>query len=65
MHHDMPDAVRALDRYICLRCGYTYDPKRGDPKAGVVPGTPGEKLPEDWRCPVCQAEQREFAKRDD
>ena len=55
----------SLDRYICLRCGYTYDPKRGDPKGGVAPGTPGENLPADWRCPVCQAAQRDFAKRDD
>lgn len=55
----------SCDRYVCLRCGYTYDPRRGDPKACISPGTPGDKLPEDWRCPVCGAAQRDFAKRDE
>lgn len=55
----------SCDRYVCLRCGYTYDPERGDAKAGISPGTPGDKLPADWRCPVCGAAQRDFAKRDD
>lgn len=54
-----------LMRYMCLRCGYTYDPKQGDPQGGISPGTPGEALPEDWCCPVCRADQRQFAMRDD
>jgi rubredoxin len=54
-----------LDRYMCLSCGYTYDPGKGDPESGVAPGTPGEKLPPDWCCPVCEADQRNFARRDD
>ncbi len=53
------------DRYICLLCGYTYDPRRGDPKSGVEPGTPGDKLPREWVCPVCKADQNSFARRDD
>lgn len=53
------------DRYVCLMCGYTYDPKRGDPKGGIPRGTPGDRLPPQWRCPVCEAEQRNFARRDD
>lgn len=24
--------------YECLVCGYIYDPKAGDPKAGIPPG---------------------------
>lgn len=55
----------SLMRFMCLCCGYTYDPKIGDSKGGIPPGTPGEKLPEDWHCPVCQADQRQFAMRDD
>ncbi|WP_243312725.1 rubredoxin [Fundidesulfovibrio agrisoli] len=53
------------DRYVCLLCGYTYDPKRGDAKGGIAPGTPGDKLPPEWTCPVCNGPQRNFAKRDD
>ncbi|WP_243357710.1 rubredoxin [Fundidesulfovibrio terrae] len=53
------------DRYVCLLCGYTYDPKRGDAKGGIEPGTPGDKLPPDWRCPSCATSQDNFAKRDD
>jgi len=53
------------DRYVCLHCGYTYDPARGDVPGGIPPGTPGEKLPPDWRCPVCGASGRDFARKDD
>jgi rubredoxin len=53
------------DRYMCLVCGYTYDPKRGDPKGGIAPGTPGDQLPPQWRCPGCGSSQDNFAKRDD
>ncbi len=38
---------------VCLGCGYEYDPAKGDPDAGVAPGTPFEKLPEGWTCPEC------------
>jgi rubredoxin len=30
-----------------------YGPEAGDPENGVAPGTPWEKVPEDWLCPVC------------
>jgi len=55
----------AMDRYVCLLCGYTYDPKRGDPKGNVPPGVSGSELPHDWVCPQCKADQTNFAKRDD
>lgn len=51
--------------FICLRCGYTYDPEQGDPQGGISPGTPGEDLPKDWRCPVCRADQGDFARREE
>jgi rubredoxin len=37
----------------CTACGYVYDPERGDPDAGVAPGTSFEDLPDDWVCPMC------------
>ncbi len=41
-----------MKKYVCP-CGYTYDPEKGDIDNGVAPGTPWEKVPEDWVCPVC------------
>ena len=40
-------------RYECIQCKYIYNPKFGNEKAGIKPGTPFEELPEDWVCPVC------------
>jgi len=42
-----------MSKYRCTACGYIYDPEKGDPDAGIAPGTPFEKLPDDWVCPVC------------
>lgn len=58
-------ADSALARYMCLACGYTYDPKRGDAKGGVSPGVAGDDLPSGWRCPTCGKDQSHFARRDD
>jgi rubredoxin len=49
-----------MKKYTCTVCGYIYDPTMGDPGSGVVPGTPFEKLPDDWVCPVCGAPKSEF-----
>ncbi len=51
-----------MAKYKCTVCGYIYDPKLGDPDSGVAPGTPFEKLPADWVCPVCGASKDEFEK---
>jgi len=40
-------------KYICIPCGYVYDPDEGDPDGGIPPNTPFADLPEDWCCPVC------------
>ena len=47
-------------KYRCLVSGYVYDPAQGDPESGVAPGTPFEKLPEDWACPECGAIKTDF-----
>ncbi len=36
--------------YVCLACGYVYDPEKGDPDSGIAPGTAFEDIPEDWVC---------------
>ena len=41
------------ERYECLQCKYIYNPKFGNEKAGIKPGTSFEDLPDDWVCPVC------------
>ena len=41
------------ERYECLQCKYIYNPKFGNEKAGIKPGTPFQDLPDDWVCPVC------------
>lgn len=53
-----------MDKYVCVPCGYVYDPAEGDPDNGVAAGTPFEKLPEDWVCPVCGATKDMFEKEE-
>lgn len=42
-----------MKRYICVLCGYIYDPAEGDPESGIAPGTAFEDIPDDWTCPAC------------
>ena len=51
-----------MAKYQCSVCGYIYDPEKGDPESGTAPGTPFEKLPDNWVCPVCGASKSEFEK---
>ncbi|HHV34458.1 MAG TPA: High molecular weight rubredoxin [Syntrophomonadaceae bacterium] len=53
-----------MDIYECTVCGYEYDPDKGDPENDIEPGTPFEKLPDDWVCPVCGAGKDAFEKID-
>lgn len=48
--------------YTCSICGFQYDPDEGDPALGIPPGTPFEDLPEDYRCPICNAGKDYFKK---
>ena len=47
-------------KYVCDVCGYIYDPEVGDPEDDIEPGTPFEKLPDDWLCPVCGVDKESF-----
>jgi rubredoxin len=61
--HGMPcpnNQEAMMKKYTCTVCGYTYDPATGDPDSNVQPGTPFEKLPADWVCPVCGAAKDAF-----
>ena len=52
-------------KYECKRCGYIYEPEFGDPDSNIPPGTPFEKLPEDWICPACGASKRQFFRKNE
>ena len=47
-------------QYICTICSYTYDPANGDPDGGIPPGTPFERIPDDWVCPICRVPKKMF-----
>jgi flavin reductase (DIM6/NTAB) family NADH-FMN oxidoreductase RutF/rubredoxin len=67
---EQKDEIRAekteadLSAYICNICGFQYDPAEGDPAMGIPPGTPFEDLPEDYRCPICNASKDYFSKNE-
>ena len=50
------------DIYVDLGSGYEYDPEVGDPTQGVEPGTPFDKLPDEWVSPVSGEAKEEFIK---
>jgi len=52
-----------MEKWSCTICGYEYDPAIGDPDNGVSAGTPFEKLPDAWVCPVCKADKDAFEKQ--
>lgn len=54
-----------MERYICLKCGYIYNPAKGDPDGGLAPGTDFCQAGPDWRCPRCGASERQFAKKEE
>lgn len=49
-----------MKSYRCKVCKWIYDPQKGDPRNGIAPGTPFEKLPDSWKCPVCKAGKEHF-----
>jgi rubredoxin len=51
-----------MDKWVCVICGYVYDPAEGDPGNGVDPGTAWEDVPNDWLCPICGASKDDFEK---
>ena len=52
-------------RFECVECKYIYNPKFGNEKAGIKPGTLFDELPEDWVCPVCGEGKDMFELKED
>ncbi|MDE6366752.1 MAG: rubredoxin [Muribaculaceae bacterium] len=42
-----------MEKYVCIVCGWVYDPAVGDPDNGIKPGTPFAELPDEWVCLEC------------
>jgi rubredoxin/flavin reductase (DIM6/NTAB) family NADH-FMN oxidoreductase RutF len=60
---EMPQRMEVvMQKYRCEVCNYIYDPAVGDPDGGIAPGTPFEKLPDNWLCPVCGADKSQFVR---
>lgn len=51
--------------YVCLACGYIYDPEKGDPDSGIASGTAFEDIPDTWVCPICGVGKDMFQKQED
>ena len=52
-----------MEKYVCLLCGYVYDPETGDADSDIAQNTPFSELPDDWRCPICNAAKNQFVKQ--
>jgi rubredoxin len=50
----------AEKKWMCLNCGYVYNPENGDPDGNIPPGTQWEDIPEDWKCPDCTSSKASF-----
>jgi rubredoxin len=42
-----------MEDYVCLICGYLYDPMEHN-------NTSFEDLPDDWTCPICNVGKDQF-----
>lgn len=62
MQEETLDVLMFMDRYVCIICGYVYDPAVGDPESGIAPGTAFEDIPDDWVCPLCGVGKEHFEK---
>ena len=47
-------------KYECIVCKYIYNPKVGNERVGIKPGTTFDELPENWVCPVCGEKKDKF-----
>ena len=62
MQKETLDVLMFMDRYVCIICGYVYDPAVGDPESGIAPGTAFEDIPDNWVCPLCGVGKEHFEK---
>lgn len=60
---ETPSALEDDASMECAVCWHVYDPAVGDMVAQIPPG-PFSALPDDWRCPNCDAPKSRFMRLD-
>ena len=53
---------QSTERHQCKQCLAIYDEQYGDETANIAPGTPFNKLPDNYICPTCEAKKEEFVR---
>ena len=48
------------NQWVCTICDFVYKEKDGMPSDGIPPGTPFEKIPDNWMCPDCGVTKVDF-----
>lgn len=59
------DKISAQAIMECKICWTPYDPAEGDDTRQILPGTPFVDLPDDWKCPNCDAPKEQFLVSED
>ena len=57
---DIQSRLQDETRMECRICWYTYDPAEGDEVEQIPPDTPFSALPDQSRCPQCDADKGMF-----
>ena len=57
---DAPGKATENELWQCQLCHFVYETEKGDPIAGIEPGTRFIDLPDDWTCPICGADKSMF-----
>ena len=52
-------------KWLCIPCGYIYDPALGDEDSGIPAWTEFIDIPESWRCPECGMGKLDFVVYDE
>ncbi len=52
-------------KWLCIPCGYIYDPLIGDTDSGILPGTEFGDIPDNWQCPECGVRKADFVPYDE
>jgi ferredoxin-NADP reductase/rubredoxin/DMSO/TMAO reductase YedYZ heme-binding membrane subunit len=52
-------------KWLCVPCGYIYNPAIWDEDSGIKPGTEFTDIPDDWACPLCGVRKSDFVPYDE
>lgn len=49
--------------FVCINCGYLYEPAKGEPFLSVPAGTQFDDLDELFACPACKSPKSKFRRK--